>query len=41
MSKLNRRPVNKQKSRRKFVKNTSRTKHANMRAQPMRGGFRL
>lgn len=36
-----RRGVNKKRSARKFRRNISRTKAINMRATPMRGGFRL
>lgn len=36
-----RRPVNKGRSARKFRKQASRTKALNVRAMPMRGGFRL
>lgn len=36
-----RKPVNKAKSARKFKKNVSRTKMANMKAAPMRGGIRM
>lgn len=38
---LVRRPVNKAKSARKFRSQTTRTKGANMRGAPMRGGIRL
>lgn len=33
--------VNKNRSARKFRKNVSRTKSANIRGAPMRGGWRL
>lgn len=33
--------VNKRSSARKFRRNVGRTKYANMRVGPMRGGFRL
>lgn len=33
--------VNKRRSARKFRRNVGRTKAANMRGQPMRGGIRL
>lgn len=36
-----RRRVNKGRSARKFRRNVGRTKSINMRAAPMRGGFRL
>lgn len=36
-----RHPVNKQKSASKFKRSVSKTKAANMRTAPMRGGIRL
>lgn len=36
-----RRPVNKRRSASRFKRNVSRTKAANVRAGPMRGGIRL
>jgi len=36
-----RKPVNKNSSAKQFRKNTQRTKAANMKAAPMRGGIRL
>lgn len=36
-----RRPVNKHKSARSFKRNVGKTKMANVRAAPMRGGIRL
>lgn len=36
-----RKPVNKRASASKFRRNVSRTKIINMRATPMRGGWRL
>lgn len=36
-----RKSVNKRSSARKFRKNVSRTKGANLSAMPMRGGWRL
>lgn len=41
MRPLNRKPVNKYKSSRKFAHNTKKTKSANTRTNPMRGGIRL
>lgn len=38
---MHRHHVNKSKSARKFRKSTTRTKAANMRVGPMRGGIRL
>lgn len=38
---FNRRNVNKRRSSRKFSRNVSRTKGANMRNSPMRGGWRF
>lgn len=39
MRPIKRRPVNKQRSSRKFANNTRRTKAANL--MPQRGGYRL
>lgn len=36
-----RRPVNKRKSARQFKSNVRHTKAANIRGNPMRGGYRL
>lgn len=36
-----RRPVSKSGSAKQFRKNVSKTKYANMRGAPMRGGIRL
>lgn len=36
-----RRAVNKRKSARKFRRNSRKTKFLNVKAAPMRGGFRL
>lgn len=41
MRPLNRRPVNKHASAKKFVSNVKRTKSANVLTNPMRGGIRL
>lgn len=41
MRPLNRKPVNKYKSAKKFRHNTSKTKGANTSPKPMRGGIRL
>lgn len=41
MRPLKRRHVNKNRSARQFRGNTSRTKAANLRGVPMRGGWRL
>lgn len=41
MRPISRSRVNKHSSARKFRKNVSRTKAANMSASPMRGGIRL
>lgn len=38
---MHRKAVNKQKSANKFKKNVSRTKYANMKGAPMRGGIRM
>lgn len=38
---MRRMPVNKHKSARQFKKNVSKTKVANVKAGPMRGGIRL
>lgn len=38
---LSRKPVQKQKSARAFRKQVGRTKAANLRGNPMRGGIRL
>lgn len=38
---MRRMPVNKYKSARKFRRQAQRTKAVNVRAMPMRGGFRL
>lgn len=38
---MRRAPVNKHKSARKFRKQVGRTKAANLRQGPMRGGWRL
>ena len=41
MSPLHRKPVNKYKSAKRFKRNVSTTKAANMSLNPMRGGWRL
>lgn len=41
MNPSSRRPVNKRSSAKKFRKGASKTKYANMRGAPMRGGIRL
>lgn len=41
MRPLHRKPVHKGKSARKFRKNVSKTKLANVAPRPMRGGYRL
>ena len=41
MKPLSRNPVNKYKSAKRFKKNVSHTKAANMSLNPMRGGWRL
>lgn len=41
MRPLNRKPVSKSGSARTFRSNTSRTKVANIKGAPMRGGIRL
>lgn len=41
MRPLKRKSVNKHRSAKKFNKNSSRTKAANMSITPMRGGWRL
>ena len=41
MSKLYRKAVNKNKSRKKFIKGAKKTKAANVHARVMRGGIRL
>jgi hypothetical protein len=41
MSPLRRKPVNKYKSAGKFKKHVKHTKVANMKLNPMRGGWRL
>lgn len=38
---MRRRPVNKRKSSKQFRRNVGRTKAANVKAGPMRGGIRL
>jgi len=38
---MRRRPINKYKAAKKFRRGSMRTKSANMRGNPMRGGWRL